>query len=140
MPYKIEWLEAGHVIYLEPEGGLTESELTEMVSNIIAYHAEAAPNRVHAVINGSQLNAIPPVNAVIREMRRLDDTLKNPGMNLVFGVSPLRRYVMEIVMRMTSSRYKTFQSREETLSFVADLLQGEEVTRFLHEQDDQPAQ
>lgn len=135
MPYSLRWWKAPEVIYLEPDGTLAEDELISMVSGIIALHQEANGGKVHALINGSQLDGIPPINAVIREMKRLDTALPNPGMNIVYGVSPLRRYVMEIVMRMTTSRYRTFDSRETAETFLLDMIASEHTVQEHVESD-----
>lgn len=131
MPYSVRWWQAPEVVYLEPDGTLTEDEISTMVSEIIALHQEAAGGKVHTLINGGNLTGIPPINVVIREMKRLDTALPNPGMNIVYGVSPLRRYVMEIVMRMTKSRYRTFENQEAAEAFMQAMMESEQTVQEL---------
>ncbi|MBN2472695.1 MAG: hypothetical protein JXN59_18365 [Anaerolineae bacterium] len=119
MPYEITWIKDRQAIELTVSGLFNEAEISRMVDDLITYEA-SAEGSLYMLIDGAALSAIPPVAIILREMQRLDAARANPGVNLVYGVTPLRRYAMQIVMRMTRSHFHAFNTREEALAFLSE--------------------
>jgi hypothetical protein len=126
MPYTFEWLEKPHIAYLWLTGDLTEAEFSAFVDEAIAMIASVPETKIRTLINLEGLKKFPSLAFLARELKRLMAN-SNRAMSTVYGVGRLTRYVLELIVRVSPIRLKIFDTREEALGFIHDLIRREQA-------------
>ncbi len=126
MPYQLEWLDKPHIVYLWLTGDLTEAEFSGWVDEAIAL-AETVPDaKVHTLVNLEDLKRFPPLVFLARELKRLMTDSSNRDMSTVYGAGRLTRYTIELIVRVAPVRLKVFNTREDALGFIHDMVRLEQ--------------
>jgi hypothetical protein len=125
MPYEVRWESEPHIVFFKMFGVFTEAEMDAATDEMIGM-AQAHPDvLVHTLIDASEIQQLPPLPVMGRELRRLMGESPNRNVSTLYGVSPLVRFSLEILMKITPLRLKVFPSREEALAFTHKMVESE---------------
>ncbi len=124
MPCQVEWLDKPHIVFFKLSGDVTEDEFVGAIDQAIALANEVPDTAVHTLIeiDAQGPRTFPPLPVLSREIKRLLQESPNRDMSTVYGVSALVRYILELLMRVTPLRVKVFDTREEALSFIRQMI------------------
>lgn len=126
MPYELRWESEPHIIFFKMIGVITEAEIAAAMDEMIAM-AQAHPDvLVHTLIDASEIERLPPLPVMGRELKRMIQESPNRNVSTLYGVSPLVRFSLEILMKITPTRLKVFPTREEALVFTQKMVESEQ--------------
>ncbi|MFC1960512.1 hypothetical protein ACFLYO_07370 [Chloroflexota bacterium] len=125
MPYDIKWLEAPYVIELDLVDVVTEGELRQVLDEAAAMMDDPVKARAHILLDVTNLKKLPSLNILKRELDRFAAFFggERQGVSTVFGMNALTRYIFELLMKVTRTRFKAFDSREEAEMFVWEMIE-----------------
>jgi len=118
MAHEIGWFVDGRVIYQRFYGAVTLEELAEASRAVREFVTEGtAP--VHGLIDITAVHQHPTSPAEIR--RALRDLRFDPrrGWIIVIGVDPITRYLASVVFQLLGLRFRTLDTFDEALHFLA---------------------
>ncbi len=118
MAHEIGWFVKGRVIYQRFYGAVTLEELGEASRTVSEFVAEGtAP--VHGLIDITAVQQHPTTASEIR--RALRDLRFDPrrGWLIVIGVDPITRYLASVVFQLLGLRFRTVDTCDEALHFLA---------------------
>jgi len=92
----------------------------------LALEREAPEVSIHTLIDAEDIEQLPPLPVLGREVRRLLATSPNRSPSTVFGVSRLARYMLEMLMKITPMRIRVFETRQEALDFILKMIASEQ--------------
>jgi hypothetical protein len=127
MPYEIRWEMEPHIIFFKMLGTLTEEETLTAMDTMITM-AQAHPDvLVHTLIDAGEARQLPPLAVMGREMKRMLHESPNRNVSTLYGVTPLVRFTLEILMKITPLRVKVFETREDALEFTYRMVESERL-------------
>ncbi len=126
MPYEVRWEQKPHIRFLKLSGIVSEADFAAAVDQIIAMEREVPGHGIHSLIDAQDIQRLPPLLAMGREIRRLMAETTNDSPSTIYGVSRMVRYMMEMLMRVTPMRVRVFDTRQEALDFILQMLAGEQ--------------
>jgi hypothetical protein len=126
MPYELRWESEPHIVFFKMIGDVTEAEMATAIDEMIAMAQKHPDSLVHTLLDTSELKHLPPMPAMGRELKRLMQSSPNRNVSTLYGVSPLIRFSLEVLMKITPLRMKIFPSREEALAFTYRMIDSEQ--------------
>jgi hypothetical protein len=125
MPYEIGWEQAPYLLYLNLIDKVSEEDVVSLISEATALmQSEAGGSNAHVLIDVSEMKSLPPINVLRRELDRLRDAIDTrDGVSIVFGLSAFARYIMELLLRVSKTRFKAFETRDEAEQFAWQMVE-----------------
>jgi hypothetical protein len=117
MAYHVEWYHPNRVILARFWGDTSVEELKEMFESLIA-RMDVGDAPVHTISDITEMRKFPlSIAAIKNAMPRADHP--NQGWNVVVGGPVLAHSFSQIISRVLNVRYRSFQTRDEALEFLA---------------------
>lgn len=117
MAYTVGWHQNQRVIQVRFWGDTTVEELKEMFESLIE-HMDTGDAPVHTLTDVTEMRKFPlSIAAIKNTMPRADHP--NQGWNVVVGGPVLVQSFSQIISRVLNVRYRSFQTMDEALEFLA---------------------
>jgi hypothetical protein len=126
MPYEVRWEQKPHIRFLKLSGIVSEADFVAAVDQILALEREVPGSGVHTLIDAEEIQQLPPLLVMGREIRRLMAEASNDSPSTIFGVCRMVRYMMEMLIKVTPMRVRAFDTRQEALDFIQGMLASEQ--------------
>ena len=139
MPYTMKWVQEPYLMEVALIDVVSEQDTIGLIDDQIAMFS-ASPQHAdaHVLLDATRIDKLPQIAVLQREINRQQAALPTrSGMTLVFGVSRLFRYVVELLARIADARFKVFDTREEAEEFAWQMIEIEAHTRSLNQQADE---
>ncbi len=134
MPYEISWEDKPHVVYIKAVGVVTEEELVAGIDEAIRLALEVPDSRVHTLLDCSALEQLPPIPVTAREFRRMMQESPNRATSTLSGLNRVMRLVVEMVIKVTGTHVRIFDTLEEARTFIQQIVASER--QIAQRQDD----
>jgi len=128
MPYEIRWEQKPHIRFFKLSGSVSESDFVAAVDQIIALEREVPGGEIYTLIDAGEIQQLPPLPVLSREIRRLLAEVPNRSPSTIFGVSRMVRYIIEMLRKITPMRLRVFETRQEALGFILQMIASEHRT------------
>ncbi len=125
MPYEVRWEQRPHIIYFKLAGIVSEADVMGAIDQAITLAQEVPETKVHTLVDPQEIERLPSLPVMGREIRRLLAESPNRGPSTIFGVSRLVRFMLEMLMKVTPLRVKVFDTRQEALEFIQQMIASE---------------
>lgn len=125
MPYQVEWLDKPYIVFIKLSGKLNEDDMRSFMEELVALAAEVPDVAVHSLVDASEIEHLPPINSVLADIRRMLKAFPNRSMSTMFGVSKLVRFMVEMLVKLTTLRIRIFDTHEEAEAFVREMVAAE---------------
>ncbi len=122
MPYHVEWYQEPHIVFIKLSGKLTQEDVAGFGAEMIALTRHVPDIKVHSLIDVTEVEAIPPINIVVQEVRQLLAAYPNRDMSAMYGASTLVRFLAEMLLKLTPLRIKLLDTRAEAEAFLLDMV------------------
>lgn len=119
MAYKSEWLVHDHLHYFELEGMITLNDLIELNTQCVEYAREAAPNKLHLILNCLQITRFP-----IQVRQMMSDSIssyhkeKNLGFIVIVTTNSMIRLMSDTVLKLSRARFHVVPTVDDGLVFL----------------------
>ena len=127
MPYEVRWEMEPHIISFRILGVITTEEVRTAMDAMIAMAQSYPDILVHTLIDTSDTRQLPPLTVMGREMQRMLRESPNRSVSTLYGVTPLVRFTLEVLMKITPLRVKVFETREDALEFTYRMVESESL-------------
>ncbi len=121
MPFKVEWLVDKRVI-LTTINGEIDLDLVDNVTRTIAqFFDEGQLPLVHLIIDALDVSRFSA--NLLNTTKLTDRYMKHPlfGWGIAITANPMIKFIGAIATGVTKTRYRTFGSREEAFTFLAEM-------------------
>ncbi|MBN2472693.1 MAG: hypothetical protein JXN59_18355 [Anaerolineae bacterium] len=125
MPYQVEWYEEPHIVFVKLSGKLTQEDFAGFGAELIALTSKVPEINVHTLVDVSEAKAFPPINVVVQETREMLAQYPNRDMSTAYGASPLVRFIIEALLKLTPLRIKLLDTHEEAIAFIHQMIELE---------------
>ncbi len=125
MPYEVRWEQKPHIIFFKLAGMVGEEDAVNAIDQAIALAREVPETHVHTLVDAAEIQQLPSLSVLGREIRRLLAESPNRSTSTVFGVSRMVRFMLEMLMKVTPLRIKVFDTRQEALEFIQQMIASE---------------
>jgi hypothetical protein len=96
------------------------------VGQAIALAREVPETNVHTLVDAEAIQQLPSLPVMGREIRRLFAESPNRSTSTIFGVSRMVRFMLEMLMKITPLRMKVFDTRQDALDFIVQMVATEQ--------------
>lgn len=135
MPYEVRWEQKPRIRFFKLSGIVSEADFVAAVDQILVLEREVPEGGVHTLIDAEEIQQLPPLPVLSRETRRLLAESPNTSPSTIFGVSRLVRYILEMLMKITPMRIRVFDTRQEALEFILQMIRSEQQVGQTPDQD-----
>ncbi len=121
MPFTIEWLVDKRVIYATMSGEV-DYDLTDNLTGAVAqFLDEGQPPLVHLIIDVLNVDNLS-IN-ILSAKKFTDRYMNHPllGWGIMITANPMLKFIGAVATGATKTRYRTFGSKEEAFTFLAEI-------------------
>ncbi len=123
MPFEICWYKENYVIMIQFTGDVSEEELKQSVEEELKLIENSPHETVHVLIDARQQTSHP--TDFLTLARILNPVLEHPkkGWTLEYGRKGkfMARLAISAVARLQRSKYRTFDTLEEAMSYLLEV-------------------
>ncbi len=121
MPVETYWLEEPILFYQKLSGDLDADAVRQAFDQSLAIVEQSPLDKVHLLLDMRELKAVPPdIPLLVGQTRRLQNSKIDQF--AILGANRLLKFLMEIVSHTTAFHYRTFETHEQAMSFLQEII------------------
>ncbi len=121
MPVETYWLEEPILFYQKLSGHLDADGVRQAFDASINLATQSPLDKVHLLLDMRELKSVPPdIPLLVGQTRRVQNSKIDQF--AILGASRLLKFLMEVVSHTTPFHYRTFETYEQAMAFLQEII------------------